>query len=150
MKQTVELTRVFEAPRERVFAAWTQARHLAQWFSPKGFTIPSCEADARPGGEFRLVMRSPDGKDYRVHGSFREVEAPARLVIECIADDAAGIARLEEIITVTFTEQGGKTTLSLHAVAGGASAEAAAMLEGMPKGWAQTIDRLDLHLTPKT
>lgn len=146
---TVDITRVFDAPRERVFAAWTKAEHLARWFSPKGFTVPSCEADARPGGAFRLVMRSPDGKDYRVRGSYREVVAPERLVIECTADDDKGIARLEEVINVTFTERAGKTTLTLHATASGPTAEAAAMLKGMPKGWAQTVDRLDAHLKPK-
>lgn len=149
-ERTVEITRVFDAPRERVFAAWTTAEHLAHWFGPKGFTVPSCEADPRPGGAFRLVMRSPDGKEYRVRGSYREVVAPERLVIECTADDDKGIARLEEVINVTFAEHAGKTTLTVHATASGPSAEAAAMLEGMPKGWAQTVDRLSLHLIPKS
>ena len=147
-QRTVDITRVFDAPRERVFAAWTRAEHLALWFSPKGFTIPSCDADPRPGGAFRLVMRSPDGRDYHVRGSYREVVAPERLVIACTADDARGIARLEEVINVTFTERAGKTTLTVHATASGPSAEAAAMLEGMPEGWAQTVDRLDAHLAP--
>jgi uncharacterized protein YndB with AHSA1/START domain len=149
-QRTVDITRVFDAPRERVFAAWTKAEHLARWFGPKGFTVPSCEADPRPGGAFRLVMRSPDGKDYRVRGSYREVAAPERLVIECTADDDKGITRLEEVIKVTFTERAGKTTLTVHAAASGPSAEAAAMLEGMPKGWAQTVDRLGTHLTPNS
>jgi uncharacterized protein YndB with AHSA1/START domain len=91
-------------------------------------------------------MRSPDGKDYRVRGSYREVVAPERLVIACTADDDKGIARLEEVINVTFTERAGKTTLTVHATASGPTAEAAAMLDGMPKGWAQTVDRLGAHL----
>jgi uncharacterized protein YndB with AHSA1/START domain len=145
-QRTVKITRVFDAPRERVFAAWTRAEQLARWFGPKGFTVPSCEADPRPGGSFRLVMRSPDGKDYRVRGSYREVVVPERLVIVCTADDDKGIARLEEVINVTFTERAGKTTLTVHATASGPTAEAAAMLDGMPKGWAQTVDRLGAHL----
>ncbi len=149
-QRTVKVTRVFDAPREQVFAAWTKGEHLMRWFGPKGFTVPSCEADPRPGGVFRLVMRSPDGKDYRVSGSYREVVAPERLVIACTADDDKGIARLEEVINVTFTERAGKTTLTVHATASGPSAEAAAMLKGMPKGWAQTVDRLGAHLAPKT
>lgn len=147
-ERTVDITRVFDAPRERVFAAWTKAEHLARWFGPKGFTIHSCEADPRPGGVFRFVMRSPDGKDYGVRGSYREVVAPERLVIDCTADDDKGIARLEEVINVTFTERAGKTTLTVRATASGPSAEAARMLEGMPKGWAQTVDRLGAHLKP--
>ncbi len=149
-QRTVEITRVFDAPRERVFAAWTKAEHLARWFGPKGFTIHSCEADPRPGGLFRLCMRSPQGQDYRVRGVYREIVAPERLVITCTAEDEKGIPRLEEVIDVTFAEQDGKTKLSLKATASGASAEAAAMLEGMPKGWAQTVDRLSLHLIPKS
>ncbi len=149
-QRTVDITRVFDAPRERVFAAWTRPEQLARWFGPKGFTVPSCEADPRPGGAFRLVMRSPDGKDYRVRGSYREVAVPERLVIVCTADDDKGIARLEEVINVTFTERAGRTTLKVHATASGPSAEAAAMLEGMPKGWAQTVDRLGAHLAPNT
>jgi uncharacterized protein YndB with AHSA1/START domain len=145
-QRTVKITRVFDAPRERVFAAWTRAEQLARWFGPKGFTVPSCEADPRPGGAFRLVMRSPDGKDYRVRGSYREVVAPESLVIACTADDDKGIARLEEVINVTFTERAAKTTLTVHATASGPTAEAAAMLDGMPKGWAQTVDRLGAHL----
>ncbi len=54
-QRIVEVTRVFEAPRERVFAAWTRAEQLARWFGPKGFIVPSCVADPRPGGAFRLV-----------------------------------------------------------------------------------------------
>lgn len=145
-QRTVKVTRVFDAPRAQVFAAWTKAEHLMRWFGPKGFTVPSCEADPRPGGVFRLVMRSPDGKDYRVHGSYREVVAPERLVIACTADDDKGITRLEEVINVTFTERAGKTTLRVHATASGSTAEAVAMLDGMPKGWAQTVDRLGAHL----
>jgi uncharacterized protein YndB with AHSA1/START domain len=76
MERTVELTRVFDAPPERVFAAWTDPRHLARWFGPRGFTVHSCEVEARPGGLFRLCSRSPDGKDYWVRGVYRELLPP--------------------------------------------------------------------------
>jgi uncharacterized protein YndB with AHSA1/START domain len=152
-EKIVTMTRVFSAPPEEVFAAWTQAKHLARWFGPTGFTVPSCEVDPRPGGLFRLCMRSPQGKDYWVRGVYREVVAPERLVITCTAEDDKGIARLEEVINVTLTEQDRKTTLKLHAIASGPSAEAAAMLSGMQKGWSQTVDRLaavlNPHFTPK-
>jgi uncharacterized protein YndB with AHSA1/START domain len=145
-EQKVVLERVFDAPRSRVFECWTRAEHLQHWFGPKGYTIHSCEADARPGGVFKLCMRSRDGKDYWVRGEYREVAAPAHLVIACAADDEKGVERLHELIEVTFTESGGKTTVALNAIASGSSDEAAAMLKGMDKGWAQTIDRLGGHL----
>jgi uncharacterized protein YndB with AHSA1/START domain len=145
-QHTVALTRVFDAPRSRVFECWTRAEHLVHWFGPKGFTIHSCEADARPGGTFKLCIRSPDGKDYWVRGEFREVTPPAHLLIHCTADDDKGVARLQETIDVTFSEDRGRTTVALNATARGPSDEAAAMLKGMDKGWAQTIDRLDQHL----
>lgn len=148
-EHTVELERVFEAPRERVFECWTRAEHLTHWFGPKGFVIHSCETDPRPGGIFKLCMRAPDGKDYWVRGEFREVQAPSRLVIICSADDDKGVERLHEIIDVTFTEALGRTTVALNAKARGPSDEAAAMLKGMDKGWAQTVDRLGAHLKRK-
>jgi uncharacterized protein YndB with AHSA1/START domain len=145
-EHTVALTRVFDAPRSRVFECWTRAEHLSHWFGPKGFTIHSVETDPRPGGVFKLCMRAADGKDYWVRGQFREVDVPKHLVIACAADDDEGVERLHEVIDVTFTESGGRTTVSLNAVARGPSDEAAAMLKGMDKGWAQTVDRLGQHL----
>ena len=139
---TVNAERLYDASRERVFAAWTRAEHLAQWFGPRGFSIHACEADARPGGVFRLCMRAPDGQDYWVRGSFRELAPPGRVVIHCFADDARGVQRLEEVITVSLANQGGKTRLTLHASASGTGPEAAAMLRGMEQGWSETLDRL--------
>ena len=139
---TVNAVRLLDVPRERVFAAWTRAEHLAHWFGPRGYTIHSCEADPRPGGVFRLCMRSPDGVDYWVRGSFREVAAPERVVIHCTADDAQGVQQLEEVITVSLTSESGKTKLTLHATAAGSGPVAAKMLGGMEQGWSETLDRL--------
>ena len=148
-EKTVVVTRVFEAPRGRVFECWTRAEHLQHWFGPKGFTIHSCETDARPGNIFRLCLRAPDGRDYWVRGEFREVAAPAHLVITCVADNDKGVQQLQEVIDVTFSESQGRTTVTVNAIARGPSDEAAAMLKGMDKGWAQTVDRLATHLRRK-
>jgi uncharacterized protein YndB with AHSA1/START domain len=148
-QRTVNLTRVFDAPRNRVFDCWTRAEHLSHWFGPKGFTIHSAQTDPRPGGLFKLCMRAPDGADYWVRGEFRELDEPKHLIIACAADDEQGVERLHEVIDVTFTESAGRTTVSLKATASGPSDEAAAMLRGMEKGWAQTVDRLGIHLQGK-
>ena len=145
-EETVVMTRVFDAPRSRVFEAWTRAEHLARWFGPKGFAITDCESDARPGGVFRMCMRSPRGEAYWVRGEYREVIAPQRLVIACTLDDEHGLARLEETINVIFEQSGSRTTLLLNSTARGVGEVAARMLSGMQKGWAQTVDRLSVLL----
>lgn len=145
-QKKVDLQRVFDAPAHRVFEAWTRAEHIERWFGPKGFTVHSATADARPGGVFRMCMRSPEGKDYWVRGFYREVVPGERLVIACTAEDDKGVPRLEELIDVAFSERAGKTTLTLSAVAHGLGEQAAAMLDGMKQGWSQTVARLDGHL----
>ena len=77
-----------------------------------------------------------------MRGSFREIAPPGRVVIHCFADDARGVQRLEEVITVSLADEGGKTRLTLHATAAGTGPEAAAMLAGMEQGWSETLDRL--------
>jgi uncharacterized protein YndB with AHSA1/START domain len=148
-EETVVITRIFDAPRSRVFEAWTRAEHLAQWFGPRGFRITDCECDARPGGILRLCMRSPRGEAYWVRGVYREVVAPERLVIACTLDDQHGVARLEELIDVAFEQSGSRTRLLLNSTARGSGTEAAVMLAGMHKGWAQTVDRLSILLNPQ-
>jgi uncharacterized protein YndB with AHSA1/START domain len=97
METKVDLRRVFDAPAHRVFEAWTRPEQIARWFGPKGFTVHSAEADPRPGGVFRMCMRSPEGKDYWVRGAYREVVPNERLVIACTADDDKGVKRLDEV-----------------------------------------------------
>jgi uncharacterized protein YndB with AHSA1/START domain len=145
-ERTVELTRIFDAPPERVFAAWTEPRHLARWFGPAGFTVHSCEIEARPGGVFRLCTRSPEGKDYWVRGLYRELVPPRRLVIASTADDERGVPALEELVEVTLTDEDGRTRLALRATAAGASPQATLMLKGMGRMWNQTVEKLDKHL----
>jgi uncharacterized protein YndB with AHSA1/START domain len=142
-------TRIFDAPRRRVFDAWTRAEHLEQWFGPRGFAVTDCAADPRPGGVFRLCMRAPSGAAYWVRGEFREVVVPERLVISCTLDDEQGVPRLAELINVDFEDRGSRTRLRLTSSARGSGAEAATMLAGMHKGWTQTVDRLGVLLGPK-
>ena len=101
-----------------VWKAWTDPKMMAQWFGPRGFTSPVCELDVCRGGSLRIVMRGPDGNDYPMKGVFLEVVEPERLVFTNIAIDNDGKHLLEGETTVTFSEAGGKTTLTLqtHAV----------------------------------
>jgi uncharacterized protein YndB with AHSA1/START domain len=139
---TVEIVRVFDAPRALVWQAWTDPKMLAQWFGPRGFSSRVPELDARVGGRLRVVMHGPDGSEYPMKGTFREVVAPERLVFSNIAIDNEGKHLLEGLTTVTFAEQGGKTTMTLHTHAVGRVPIAKQMLAGMEVGWTQSIDKL--------
>jgi uncharacterized protein YndB with AHSA1/START domain len=143
------LTRVFAAPRELVFRAWTDPGHVARWWGPMGFTNPVCDWDARPGGAIRVHMRGPDGVVYPMAGVFHEVVPPERLVFTSTAmEDAEGNPQLEVLNTVTFAEQDGKTTLTVHAVVVKAGPAAAGALGGMEEGWNQSLDKLGAEVAP--
>jgi len=137
------IARLIDAPRELVFKAWTNPKHVARWWGPDGFTNPVCEMDARPGGALRIVMRAPDGAEYPMSGVFLEVVEPERLVFTNIAEDEHGAAFIEGLTTVTFEECDGKTKLVLHTKAVGLIPKAALPLQGMEAGWTQSLERLD-------
>ena len=146
-QRTVVITRIFDAPRDVVFNAWTDPRHLSQWFGPKGFTNPVCEVDLRVGGTLRIVMRAPDGARHPMIGVFREIVPPERLVFTNTATDMAGKVLLEGLTTVTLAEHGnGQTKLTTESSAAARVDFASGMLEGMEVGWTQTIDRLGEHV----
>jgi uncharacterized protein YndB with AHSA1/START domain len=140
--QELITTRVFDAPRELVFKAWTDPERLKRWWGPKGFTNPVCEVDVRPGGAIRIHMRAPDGTVYPMTGVFREIVAPERLVFTSSALDGNGEPLFEVLNTVTFVDDGGKTRLTVHASVSKVKAAAAQHLAGMEQGWSMTLDRL--------
>ena len=141
------VSRIIEAPRALVFKAWTDPRHLAQWWGPEGFTNPVCEFDAHVGGALRIHMRGPDGAVYPMKGVIREIVAPERLVFSSVAVDAAGKHLLEGLTTVTFAEQNGRTKMTMHTHAAAVAEIGVGYLQGMEAGWTQSIDRLEGLLT---
>jgi uncharacterized protein YndB with AHSA1/START domain len=146
-EREVTITRVFDAPRALVFKAWTDPRHLAQWWGPEGFTNPVCEFDAHVGGALRIHMRGPDGAVYPMKGVIREIVAPERLIFSSVAVDAAGKHLLEGLTTVTFAEQNGRTKMTMHTHAAAVAEIGVGYLQGMEAGWTQSIDRLEGLLT---
>ncbi len=142
-ERELTITRLFDAPRELVFKAWTDPKHLAQWWGPKGFSNPVCEVDARPGGTFYVQMTDPDGVAHPTKGVFREAVSPERLVFTTSAfEDAAGNPQLEGLNTVTFEDDHGRTKLTLHIRILKAAPEVAWALAGMNDGWNQSLDKL--------
>jgi uncharacterized protein YndB with AHSA1/START domain len=140
-ERTVTITRVFDAPRDLVWKAWTDPKMIAQWFGPREFTSTVPEFDLRVGGAFRTVMRG-FGNDYPMIGVFLEIVPPERLVYSNIAVDNDGNHLLEGETTVILEEQGDKTKLTLKAYAKGIVPIAPQMLAGMEAGWSQSFDKL--------
>lgn len=137
------ITRTFDAPRERVWDAWTEPAQVEQWWGPKGFTSTVHEMDVRPGGTFRIDMEAPDGTVYPDEGDFHEVDEPERLVITSRAfEDDDGSYRLEVRNAVTFADRGDTTELTLEAEVLKATEDMAGPLEGMEQGWSQSLDKL--------
>ena len=148
MVREISITRIFDAPRDLVWRAWTEAEQLARWFMPHGFTVPECEMDLRPGGTFRMTVRAPDGSESPTGGEFKEIDPPQRLVFTTTGFDGPdGVPMLEVLNTATFADLGDKTELTLHAVVTKASPEMAAPLAGMEEGWLQSFEKLDGLLT---
>jgi uncharacterized protein YndB with AHSA1/START domain len=145
-EREIVMPRTFDAPRAIVFKAWTDPKQLKLWWGPKGFTNPTCEADARVGGAWRIVMRSPDGREYPCEGVYRELVEPERLVFTNIATDNEGKTVLDGLTSVSFVERGGNTEITLRTRAVAVVAHAAAYLEGMEQGWKQSLDRLGRKL----
>ncbi len=137
------ITRVFDAPRRLVFKAWTDPEHLARWFGPRGFTLPSCRVDLRPGGAYRFHMRGSAGHDHFLQGVFREVIEPERLVMVCCWADAQGKpTRPETVMTLTFEEDDGKTRFTLHQV----GFESVTARDMHHEGWTSSLDCLAEYL----
>lgn len=143
LEREVIITRVFDAPRELVFQAWTDTKHLARWWGPRGFTNPVCEVDLRIGGKLLIHMRGPDGVVYPMSGTFQEILPPEWLVFLATALDPDGEPVLESLTTVTFARHSGnRTLLTVRTRATGLNPVAAQYLAGMQEGWTQSIERL--------
>jgi uncharacterized protein YndB with AHSA1/START domain len=138
--------RVFDAPRELVWKAWTEPKRLAQWFGPKGFTNPVCEADPRPGGVLRITMQAPDGTQYPMTAIYDEVVPLERLVWNTSVEHPGNVSFEIRQVT-TFVERNGKTEVTLQAFVTRATPEAADALGGMEQGWSMSLDKLDALLS---
>jgi uncharacterized protein YndB with AHSA1/START domain len=146
-ERALVLERVFNAPRELVFKAWTDEKHAGQWWGPKGLEVAYVEMDVRPGGAWRKCMRSPGGTEYWRSGVYREVVEPERLVFTYISDDPKGSPGHETLVTVTFEQEpGGRTKLTLHQ----AVFESAAARDSHRGGWTTTIEQLAEYLGEAT
>lgn len=149
-EEEVLITRVFDAPRDLVFNAWTDPEHLMRWYAPHGCTIDFRQLDPRPGGVFHSCIHTPTGHDCWCKGVYREVVAPERIVFTmAVADENGNPVEpvdagmdpswpRETVVTVTLADLGGRTKLTLHQTV----SEALAKRTGAHPSWLQMLDRL--------
>jgi uncharacterized protein YndB with AHSA1/START domain len=134
----LSIERVLKAPRDLVFDAWVEPRHLRRWSAPHGFEIPDCGGDAQPGGRYYASMRSPAGELLRVEGRYLEVVRPERLVFTHVWLDGDGVAGPETRVTVTPEDAEGGTLMRFSQT----GFETAASRDGHGDGWSQCFERL--------
>lgn len=150
----VVITRVFDAPRELVYKAFTDPQHLVRWYAPVGCTIDIVSFDAREGGAFHTCIRSTQHHDCWCKGIFLEVVKPERLVYTmAVADEKGNLVNpidagmdpewpAETVVTVTFEMYEGKTKVTLHQTA----LESIAKRTGAYPSWLQMLDNLEEEL----
>ena len=134
----IVMTRVFDAPRQLVFDAFTKPELLKRWFGPRGWSLVVCEVDLKVGGTFRFVLRGPDGRDMGMRGVYREIVAPERSVHVESFDDFPG----ESQVTTVLVEQGGKTTLTATVLYPSQEIRDMVAKSGMEHGAAESYDKL--------
>ncbi len=152
--EALVIERIFDAPRELVWKAWTEPERMMRWWGPKGYTTPVCKIDFRVGGSFLNCMRSPEGQDIWATGVYREIVEPERIVCtDSFADENGNVVSaahygmpesipLEMMITVQFEDVNGKTKMTLRH--GGLPLDE--MTDGANQGWNESFDKLDALL----
>jgi uncharacterized protein YndB with AHSA1/START domain len=140
--QQLVLTRLFNAPRERVFELFANPEHVRHWWGPKDYPATHVEMDVRPGGRWRNCLTSvADGRELWQHGTFREVVPPSRLVFTFVWEEE-GERGLETLVTISFADEGGRTRLTFRQTPFHSVGER----DGHGDGWSSTFDRLDEFL----
>ena len=155
---TLRIERVFDAPRELVFEAWTNPEQLLQWYAPRGCTVRFVEIDVRPGGRFHSCIHNPSFGDCWCVGVYREIVRPERIVYTLETADSAGNEiepaqaghdprwPRETLVTVTFAEVRGSTKLTLEQ----SVLESLARHTGAHPSWLEMLDRLAALVTKGT
>ncbi len=144
------IERVFDAPRDLVWKAWTEPERMMRWWGPKGFTAPAIQADFRVGGKYLYCMRSAEGQDFWSTGVYREIVPQERIVVTDSFADADGNAvpashygmpgdfPMEMVVTVTFEDLGRRTRMILRHE----GMPAGEMGEMANQGWNESLDKL--------
>ena len=142
------ISRVINAPRERVYQAWTDPVLLKQWFAPKPWTTPVAETDVRPGGATLIVMRGPDGNEFPNRGVYLEVVPNERLVFTDAYSRAWEPSEKPFMtVIVTFENQNGKTKYTARVRHWSVADREAHEKMGFHSGWGRCTDQLEALVT---
>ncbi len=132
------ITRVFSAPRERVWRAWTDPAEIRQWMCPSGFEVTHNEGEVVPGGAWRMAMRSEEFGELWLHGVYRVVSPPEHLVFTTVWEES-GPEEHEMQITVTFADHADGTLMTFHQT----PFQSAESRDSHVSGWQECFDKLD-------
>jgi uncharacterized protein YndB with AHSA1/START domain len=138
----VEITRIFDAPRDLVFEAHTSCEHLSHWWGPRRYEVADCEIDFRPGGTWRMVHRAA-GEEHTFRGEYRDIVRPERITWTF---EWMGLPGHVSVDTVTFEDRDGKTLLTTRSVFDSKEDRDGMLRSGMETGLAETWERLDDYL----
>jgi uncharacterized protein YndB with AHSA1/START domain len=149
-ENTLVITRLFDAPRELVWKAWTNPENVMRWWGPRNFTSPTCKVDLRVGGKYLFSMRSPEGQNYWTTGIYQEIVPMERLVYtDSFADEQGNVVPAthygmssdfpqEAQVTVRFEDHDGKTRMTLTQV----GVPTDENYEYTKAGWNESFDKL--------
>ncbi len=153
------ISRLLQAPRELVFACFTEPEHMKQWWGPKGFKVIASNMDLRPGGFYHYGMQAPDGSQMWGKFVYREIEKPSRIVlVNSFSDAAGGMTRhpmapswpLQMLSTFLFEREGDGTRLTIKWAPLDPTPEERATFnagfDGMKQGWSGTFEQLEAYL----
>lgn len=155
-KNELVIIRVFDAPRELVWKAWTDPEMYKKWWGPKMFTAPDVNIDFRVGGKHHSSMQGPDGKKYWSTGVYKEIVPMEKIVVtDSFADEKGDVVPAtyygmgegfpeEMLVTVTFEEQDGKTKMTLRH--SGIEKLNDTDRSNMQQGWSESFDKMDALL----
>lgn len=138
----IVMTRVFNAPRELVFEAYSRPEHVDGWFGPRGFSTVTHAMEFRPGGAWSFTMTSPDGTVYPNYVVYREIDRPSRLVFDQGSPEQPG----QFHVTITFTEEEGGTRVTQRSLFPNPEARAAVVRFGAIELGHQTLEKLGEYL----
>ena len=135
------IRRMLPAPQDRVYRAWTDREESMKWSAPEGMRVPSFDCDFRVGGAYRMVMLRPDGEEYVVKGTYREIVPPQRLVYTWMWEEDTPEEEHDTLVTVEFNARGEQTELVLtHENLRNAESR-----DNHNDGWNSTLNKFEAH-----